>query len=71
MAHMAQTSTSDLKGTRNVFFGGPNDEAADMAKDCCQSPRNQQQDPLNGPLNLSIYCNSSSNLLRGPLIRSY
>ena len=32
-------------------------------------PRNLQQDLLNGPLNLSIYCNSSSNLLRGPLVR--
>ena len=33
-----------------------------------QYPRNLQQDPLNGPRNLSI---SSSNLLRGPLIRSH
>ena len=34
-------------------------------------PRNLQQDPLNGPLNLSIESNISSNLLRGPLVRSY
>ncbi len=34
-------------------------------------PRNLQQDSLNGPLNLGIYSNSSSNLLRGPLVRSH
>ena len=33
-------------------------------------PRNLQQDLLNGPLNLSIYSNSS-NLLKGPLVRSH
>ena len=33
-------------------------------------PRNLQQDPLNGPLHLSK-SNSSSNLLRGPLVRSH
>ena len=32
-----------------------------------KSPTN----PLNGPLNLSIYCNSSSTLPRGPLVRSH
>ena len=33
-------------------------------------PRNLQQDPLNGPLHLSK-SNSSSNLLRGPLVRPH
>ena len=33
------------------------------------NPRNLQQDPLNGPLNLSS--NSSSSSVRGPLVRSH
>ena len=34
------------------------------------NPRNLQQDPLNGPLNLSIP-SSFNNFFRGPLVRSH